>query len=493
MPSLKDKAISGASWSLAGRILQEGSTFLIGIILARLLTPDEYGLVAMATIFIYFSFVFVDSGFGSALVQKKVCSQADYSTIFYVNLVMSVVLFLLIYFAAPSVATFFNDYRLVKIVRVLAILIILFAFSIVHVSIIRRDINFKLKAQIEFISQICSGGFAIILALKGYGVWALIWKVILNQVFKNLQLWIRNHWFPSWVFSRKSLKDMFGFSSKLLISGILDRIYEQIYRLVIGKYFPARDLGLYTRADQFQKLPSQTISGSIMSFALPVFSKMQDEPIRLKSAVKRTIGLVMYFNLFALLLIGAIAKPMIEFMLGSQWTGAVIYLQILIGVGLLYPMQLINVQILTALGRSDLFLRVSILKKIVTIPVILLGIFVSIKAMLIGMVIAGLIALYINTYYTKKLINFGIIEQLKVFTKPAIASFISGIIVYVIGVLLGSHVSLLSLLSIQIVTAVILIVLLSKIMCIEEYSELKEILSDQYKKVISRRKAKQNR
>ena len=490
MPSLKDKAISGASWSLAGRILQEGSTFIIGIVLARLLTPDQYGLVAMATVFIYFSFVFVDSGFGSALVQRKVCSQTDYSTIFYVNLTVSIVLVLIIYFTAPSIATFFNDYRLIKIVRVLSLLIILFAFSIVHVSIIRRDINFKLKAQIEFISQICSGGVAIILALNGYGVWALIWKVILNQVFKNIQLWLRNHWFPSLVFSKKSLKEMFGFSSKLLISGIFDRIYEQIYRLVIGKYFPASDLGLYTRADQFQKLPSQTISGSIMSFTLPVFSKMQDEPIRLKSAVKRTIGLVMYFNLFALLLIGAIAKPMIEFMLGSQWLGVVSYLQILIGVGLLYPMQLINVQILTALGRSDLFLRVSILKKIVTIPIILLGIFISIKAMLMGMVIGGLIALYINTYYTQKLINLGIIEQLKVVSKPAIASFITGVIVYVIGILLGGQVSLLSLLSIQIITAVIIIVLLSKVMCIEEYYELKEIVSDRYQRIVSRRKAK---
>ncbi|MBN2860282.1 MAG: lipopolysaccharide biosynthesis protein [Sphaerochaetaceae bacterium] len=486
--SLRSKAISGASWSLAGRILQEGFTFAIGILLARLLLPDQYGLIAMATVFIYFSYVFVDSGFGSALVQRKHCTQADFSTIFYVNLLISLVVFAFFYFLAPTIAVFYNEPELTRIVRVLAIIIVLYALSIVHLAIIRRDINFKLKTQIEFTSQVASGAIAVYLALKGYGVWALVWKVLLNQLFVNAQLWLRNHWLPSLEFSTQSLKEMFGFSSKLLISGVLDRGYQQIYRLVIGKFFPARELGLFTRADQFQKLPSQTISGSITSFSLPVFSKMQDEPVRLKNAVKQTLGVVMYFNLFAMILLGAVSRNLILVLLGAQWADAVVFLQILIGVGLLYPMQLINVQILTALGRSDLFLRIEIIKKLLTIPIILLGILIGIKAMLAGMVLGSIAGLYINTYYTGKLLQFGLVEQIKVIGKSIFISLLMGVIVFLIGYLAGAQIAVGWILLLQLVSSFVSIIVLSKIMNVTEYLEIKEILTDQIRSFLKRRK-----
>ena len=479
--SLRDKAISGASWSLVGRLLQQLSQFIIGIILARLLLPEEYGLVAMATVFIYISFVFVDSGFSSALIQREKCSQADYSTIFYINLLISFFVFSILYLLAPAIARFYNETELVKIIRVLSFLIILFSLSVVQKAKITRNINFKLRTKIEFSSQVASGIIAVFLAIKGYGVWALVWKTLLNQFFVTLQLWIRNRWFPSFEFNKKSLKEMFGFSSRLLISGILDRVYQQIYKLIIGKFFPARELGLYTRADQFQKLPSQSISGAITSFTFPIFSKMQNEPERLGRALKKILSLVMFFNVNAMVLMAVIAQPLISSLLGSKWIASVGYLQLLCFVGILYPIHLINVQILSSTGRSDLFLKIEILKKIFSIPAILLAIFVSIKAMIIGMFLASLTSVYINTYYTNKLIKISLREQIMVILPSFKVAAVMGVCTYSIGWILQQYLGSLPILIIQLSSGVFITILFAHLLRIKAYFELKEILKEKIK------------
>ena len=475
MDSLKKKAISGASWSFAGRIMQQGVQFIIGIILARLLLPEEYGLVAMALVFITVFYVFVDSGFSSAIVQRKEITNSDLSTVFYLNMGVSIIVFTILYFSAPLIADFYNESQLVNIVRVLSIIIILYALTIVQNSIIKRDVNFKLKTRIEIISQILSGVVAIYLAYKGYGVWVLIWKTLLNQVFVNLQLWIKNNWFPSFEFSRSSFKELFSFSSKLLISGILDRVYQQIHRLVVGKFFPAAELGFYTRAEQFKDLPSQAVSNSLMSFLLPVFSKMQDEPERLKKAAQKVLKIVMFFNINALILIGILAEPIIQVLLGGKWLPTVPYLQLIVFVGVFYPMHAINVQILTALGRSDLFLKIEVIKKIVGIPPIILGIFVGIKAMIIGMIFSSILSLAINTFYTNKLIKFGLFEQLKSLYKSFVISIIFIItllpIVYFIPISISQVVLLIG----TSILAFFILIFMSKLMKMEEYYELKGI------------------
>ncbi len=476
--SLRNKAISGASWSLIGRLLQQSSHFFLGIILARLLTPEQYGLVGMATVFIYISFVFIDSGFSSALIQRQKCSQSDYTTIFYINLVISIIVFIIFYFLAPVISQFYNEPRLTNIVRVLSILIILFALTIVQKAIIAREVNFKLRTQIEFSSQILSGVIAIYLALRGYGVWALVWKTLLNQLFVNLQLWIRNKWFPSFEFNKSSLREMFAFSSRLLVSGILDRIYQQIYKLIIGKFFPVRELGLFTRADQFQKLPSQTISGAITSFTFPVFSKMQNEPARLGRAVKRILSLVMFFNIHAMTIMVIVAKPMIACLLGSKWLDATVYLQLLALVGIMYPVHLINVQVLSSMGRSDLFLKIEVLKKIFSIPAILLGIFIGIKAMIIGMIFASIVSLYINTYYTYKLTDLSLKEQMiSIFPSFKVASLMA-ICTLWIGFILQRYLGSTLLFIIQVFSSVITTILFSYLFKIEAFFELKTILTE---------------
>lgn len=462
--------------------MQQGIQFIIGIILARLLLPEEYGLVAMALVFITVTYVFVDSGFSSAIVQRKEISNRDLSTVFYLNMGVSIIVFTILYFSAPLIADFYNESQLVNIVRVLSIIIILYALTIVQNSIIKRDVNFKLKTRIEITSQILSGIIAIYLAYKGHGVWALIWKTLLNQTFINLQLWIKNNWFPSFEFSKNSFKELFSFSSKLLISGILDRVYQQIHRLVVGKFFPAAELGYYTRAEQFKNLPSQSVSNSLMSFLLPVFSKMQDEPGRMKKAAKRVLKIVMFFNINAMIFMGIIAEPMIEILLGDKWLPSVPYLQLLVFVGVFFPIHAINVQILTALGRSDLFLKIEVLKKLIGIPPILLGIFIGIKAMIIGMIITSIIALSINTFYTNKLIKFGLFEQLKSFYKSFIISIIFIITLFPLVYFLPEYTSQIVILIGTSILAFLIIIFMSKLMKMEEYYEIKGIFLSIIKK-----------
>jgi len=474
--SLKQKAISGATWSLTGRILQQGSQFVFGIILARLLLPAEYGLVSMAMVFVIVLQVFIDSGFSAAIIQRKNLTNTDLSTVFYINLILSTLAYIILFFSAGEIAEFYNEPQLLKIVRVLSLLVFLFALSIVQNSLLTRDVNFKLRTRIEFTSQVLSSIIAIFLAYKGYGVWALIWKTLFNQIFINIQLWFQNNWFPSLEFSKSSFKELFSFSSKLLLSGLLDTIYRQLYRLVVGKFYPAAELGFYTRAEQFKNLPSQTISGALMSFLLPVFSKMQDEPERLKKAALKVIKIVMFFNINAMIVMGIIADPMIHVLLGDKWSGAIPYLQLIVLVGVFFPMHAINVQILAALGRSDLFLRIEVLKKMIGIPPILLAIFVGIEAMIIGMIATSLIALSINTYYTKKLINLGLLEQLKSLSHSFIITAVLVMSLLPAVYFLKNYFNQIVLLVSVLFAALLIIFFLSRFMKMEEYVELKEIV-----------------
>lgn len=485
---MKHKAISGASWSLAGRFLQQGSQFVFGIILARLLLPDEYGLVAMAMVFIAVFQVFVDAGFGVAIVQRKRLTNSDLSTVFYLNLGVSILAYIILYFSAGWIAEFYNEPQLIKIIRVLSLLVILIALAIVQNALITREVNFKFRTRMDFTSQVLSSGIAIIMAYHGYGVWALIWKSLINQVLVNLQLWKKNNWFPAWEFSKNSFKYLFSFGSKLLLSGLLNQIYLQIYKLIVGKFYPAAELGFYSRADQFKNLPSHTISNSLLSFLLPVFSKMQDQPERLKKAALKVIKIVMFFNINAMIVMGIVAEPMINVLLGEKWAGVIPYLQLLVLVGVFYPLHAINVQILTSFGRSDLFLRIEVLKKFIAIPTILLAIFVGIKAMIVGMIVTSLLALSINTYYTKKLIDLGLFEQLKSIIKSCWIACVLVLSLFPAVYYLKDQIHQIVLLISVLLLAFVIVLILSRAMKMEEYDELKEIIINLRKKYGKKRK-----
>jgi O-antigen/teichoic acid export membrane protein len=483
--TLKDKAVKGASWSLAGHIIQSLSSFVIGIILARILTPSEYGLVGMAGVFIFVTYVFVDSGFSTALIQKPTCTSADYSTVFYVNLAISIFFFLVLFFTSGPIANFYDEPELVSIIRTLSFLIILYALSIVHRSIITKRIDLKLLNLIHITSQIASGTIGIIMAYKGFGVWSLVWKTLLNQLFINLQFWIFNKWYPTFEFSLKSLKQMFSFSSKLLVSGIINKTYEQLYNLVIGKFFSASELGLYTRANQFKNLPSESLSGAIMSVSFPVFSNVQNDPARLKNIARKLLKATMFVNITAMLGMLAVSRYLLLTLVGEKWVDATIYLQLLCIVGLLYPFHPINLNIITALGRSDLFLRLEIIKKALAIPIVLIGIFTSVKIMIVGMIFTSIISVFINSYYTKQMIDYGIGEQISDISGSFFVGIIMSTAVFFLGLILRGIEENYVVLLVQVFAGVIITLVLAHAIKMDEYVEFKEIL---FSKVLSKLK-----
>ena len=430
----------------------------------------------MAGVFIYVTYVFVDSGFSAALVQKQECSSADYSTVFYLNLAVSLFFFLIIFFSAGAIADFYKEPQLLSIIRTLGFLIILYALSIVQQSIITKQINFKLLNLINISSQIASGIVGITLAYKGHGVWSLVWKTLLNQVFVNIQLWVFNRWKPTLEFSRQSLKEMFSYSSKLLISGIINRIYDQLYSLVIGKFFSARELGLYNRANQFKNLPSESLSGAIMSVSFPVFSQIQHDKIRMKHVAKKIVKSTMFVTIIAMSGMAAISRQLIVTLIGEKWSDATPYLQLLCIVGLLYPLHPINLNIITSLGRSDLFLRLEIIKKTLAVPIILIGIFTTVTNMIFGMIAVSVIAIFINSYYTKTLINYGIKEQFRDISSSLYLGLIMGLIVFSIGWLLKESDAHLMILLIQVFTGILITITISLIFKLDEFMEFKTIL-----------------
>ncbi|MFB6340656.1 lipopolysaccharide biosynthesis protein [Saccharicrinis sp. FJH62] len=482
MGSLKAKTISGLLWSFIDNFSRLGLTFVIGIILARLLTPREFGLIGMITIFIALSQSLVDSGFTQALIRKKDCTQADYSTVFYFNLFVGIVLYLILFLSAGAISRFFDEAQLYSIVQVVGLSIVINAFTIVQRARLTKEINFKLQTKISIIASIVSGFIGIGMAYVGFGVWSLVFKTLLGVAITSLLLWLWNKWIPSPIFSKKSFKEMYSFGYKLMISGLINTLYKNIYLLIIGKYFSAAELGFYTRADQFRNLPSQNITSVIQRVSYPVLSEIQNDVPRLKEAYRKIIRSTMLIAFVSMLMMAAVAKPLVLTLIGEKWLQSVVYLQLLSFVGMLYPLSAINLNMLNVQGRSDLFLRLEIIKKTMAVPIIIVGIYFGIRVMIFGMIINSIIAYLLNSHYSGKLIAYSNKQQLKdIFPSFILALFIGGI-VYLIGVLLLLPNYLI--LIIQLLAGGGLFILLAELAKMQDYIYIKEIFLD---KVLKRK------
>ncbi len=344
--SLKQKTVSGLFWSFIDDFAKLGITFVSGIILARLLTPREYGLIGMTTIFIAISQSFIDSGFRQALIRKGDCTQADYSTVFYFNLFVSFIFYLLLFVFAGTIGQFFKEPKLPAIIRVLGIGLIINALTLVQQTQLIKDINFRLQTRISVISAIISGIIGITMAYTGYGVWSLVATTLSGSFVTMLLLWLWRKWRPSLLFSWASFKEMFAFGSRLLISGLIDTVNRNIYNLIIGKYFSAADLGYYTRAVTFTNLPSQNLTGVVQRVSYPVLTTMQDDPQRLRAAYRKLIQNTMLISFVLMLGMAAVAEPMVITLVGEQWRPSIDYLQLLCFVGMFYPLHAINLNML---------------------------------------------------------------------------------------------------------------------------------------------------
>lgn len=413
MNNLKNKSIDGFLWSIIENVLQKGITFIIGIILARILLPEEFGLIGMITIFIAISTTFITSGFGVALIRKKDCRNDEYSTIFYFNFFVGLVSYFVLFIAAPYVSDFFNESQLINILRVFSVVLIIDSLSIIQRTILTKELNFKLQTKISIISSVTSGSIAVYMAYKGYGVWSLVYKQIIGKSINTILLWLWNKWRPLLIFSTSSFKSLFAFSYKLLISSLVDTIFRNIYLVVIGKFFSAEQLGFYTRADQFKSLFTENFSSVLGRVLLPVFTQVEGDDEKIKLIFKKVLISTFLISSSALLGLAAISKPLIIVLLGEKWIQSIKYLQLLSIGAILFPLHVLNIGMLQLKGRSDLYLKIEIVKKLLAIPVILIGIYYGITALIIGFIVNSVISFLVNSYYTGKLIKYPAFLQIK--------------------------------------------------------------------------------
>lgn len=471
---LKNKTIKGMGWSALENVTRMGVTFVVSIILARVLSPEQYGLIGILTIFIAIFNAIVDSGFTNALIRKQDTTDTDYSTVFYTNLVLSVALAAVLFFCAKPISVFFERPELVLLTQVMSSVVIINALSIVQRVRATKAIDFKTQTKITFISSIGSGVIGIAMAYMGYGVWALVSQQISNQLLTTFFFWFYNKWTPKLIFSWASFKEMWAFGSKLLASGLIDTVWKEVYQVVIGKCYSPATLGLYTRAKQFADLCSSNLTSVVQRVSYPVLSSIQDDRVRLKGAYQRIIKTTMLPTFVLMLGIAACADSMIYVLIGEQWLECVSMLQIICIYGMLYPLHALNLNMLQVQGRSDLFLKLEIIKKIIGVGPLLLGVFVNIYWMLAGTLISSLISYYLNAYYSGPFLNYSIKEQVKDILPSFGVAVAMAVPVYSISFI---PINPFILLPLQIVIGAVITIIICEATKLPEYMELKGIAS----------------
>ena len=469
---LKDKTVKGVSWSLIDNIANKGISFLVGLILARLLSPEEYGLIGIVMIFISVFDSIVDSGFSNALIRKHNADDTDFNTVFWSNMALSIVLCVVLFCCAGPIAHFFKMEQLKPLTKVMSSIIIINAFAIIQRTLLVKRIDFRTQTNISVIASISSGVIGIGMALAGCGVWSLVGQQISRQVLNTVFLWVFNKWYPKIVFSWNRFKELFNFGWKILVTGLINTIWKELNQVVIGKFYSSATLGQYTRAQQFGSIFSTNITSVIQRVSYPVLSSIQEDKVRLKSAYQRIIKLSMFVTFILMLGLAGISKNFVYVLVGPKWMECIPMLQIICFGLMLHPLHAINLNMLQVQGRSDLFLILEIIKKTIAIGPLLLGIFVNIYWMLFGGVIAGLIDYFLNAFFSGRFINYSIPEQLKDVTPSFLIGLVSGITMFVIGLLPGSPFAILP---VQLIAGAFVAVFLCKLTKMSEYNELKNI------------------
>lgn len=481
--SLKQKTVKGVGWSAVDNVTKMGITFIVSIVLARLLSPDEYGLIGILTIFISIFNAIVDSGFTAALIRKKDATDTDYSTVFYVNLLMSILMAVALYLCARPIAIFFEREELVALTRVMSCVVVINAFSIVQKAITTKRIDFKTQTKITFFSSLLSGIVGIAMAYGGYGVWALVGQQISLQLLTTILFWIYNRWIPRFVFSIESFQEMWAFGWKLLLSGLLNTGYKETYQTIIGKCYSPATLGLYTRAKQFCDLCSTNLTTVVQRVSFPVLSTIQDDKVKLKEAYRHIIKTTMLVTFVLMLGLAACAKSLILVLIGEKWIECVPLLQIASTYGMLFPLHAINLNMLQVQGRSDLFLKLEILKIIVGILPLLAGVFIGIYAMLWFCLLSNIIGCYLNAYYSGPFLKYSFVDQIKDILPALGIALAMAFCVYIVNYFsLNPYATL----AIQITVGAIVTLVLCEITKLPEYVEIKNIVRPLLNKIINK-------
>lgn len=438
--SLKTKTIHGMFWSFSDTVMTQSLSFLIQIILARILLPEDFGLIGVIAIFLAIANSIIDSGFSNALIRKKEVSQKEYSTTFIFNLAIAALLYILLFLSAPAIAGFFQADQLIPILRVISVILIIDSFGMTQRIMMIRRIDFKAQAKMSCIASSLSGVSAIILAYWGYGVWALVFRIIVMQSMQTVLLCYYNRWKPAFLFHTGSFRELFQFGWKLLLSRMLDAFYQNLYYMIIGKYFSVTALGYYTNAKKLNDVASQALSAAVQKVSYPVLSAMQDDRQKLRSGYRRIIRSTMFIAFPLMIGLSAVSEPFILFMFGEKWAASVPYVQLMCVEGMLYPLHSINLNILQVKGRSDLFLRLELIKKMIFTLIVAAVMYVQggIVGLILGGAASSVISYFINAYYSAALISYSIKEQLKDISPSFFISCMMGGIAWGAGIVVDS-------------------------------------------------------
>lgn len=428
--SLKKRALGAAFWSATEQFGNQIIKFGISIVLARLLLPEEFGLIAMIAVFIALANSLIDGGLTQSLIRTENPNDADFSTVFYFNLVGSVIIYVIIFFLAPYIADFYDQTELTAIVRVYCITFIINAFAAIQHTRLTKMMDFKTIMLVSTPSLVISGIVGILLALKGFGVWSLVWSSIAQALARTVQLWFWAKWRPVKVFSKEKFKQHFSFGYKLTLSSILDTVFTNAYPIIIGKFFAPAQVGFYTKAHGLRMLPLTSIIGIVSKITYPLFSEIQNDDARLKDIYKRIMQMVIFIVAPTLTFLAVLSEPLFRFLYTEKWLPAVPYFQILCAAGILYPIHSYNLQILNVKGRSDLFLKLEVVKKLLVVIVILISFQFGIMGLLYGSVMLSLISFFINTHFTGKFVNYNTWHQTKDILPTILLAFVAGFVIY---------------------------------------------------------------
>lgn len=431
--SLKSSVITSLIWKFLERIGTQGVHFVVAIVLARLLSPSDFGLIALVTVFVTIANVFIQSGLNTALIQKKNADNLDFSTVFYSCLALACVLYMGLFFGAPLIAKFYNNQvELIPVIRVLGLMLPLGALNSIQEAYVARNMMFKKLFYRSIGAIIPAGIIGVVCAYLGFGIWSLVAQQLSNAFLICVIMWFTVKWRPSLSFSFERWKGLFSFGWKLLCSALLDTFYRNIRDLVIGKLFTPADLGFYNRGDQFPKIIIANINSSIQSVLLPSLSTVQDDRIRLKSLARRSIKTSSFLILPMMTGLAAVAKPLTLVVLGEKWLPAVPFIQICCFSYAFWPIHTTNLSAINAVGRSDVFLKLEIIKKCYGLAVLVLAIWLFRSPIGIAMsaAITAPLGSFVNAYPNKKLLNYGFVEQMKDFVPSLLLSLVMGGTVY---------------------------------------------------------------
>ena len=470
--SLKNKTVKGVGWTVAETLSRNLVTFLVGIVLARLLSPDDYGLIGILLVYVSVFEIIIDGGLSNALIRKQDAKDIDYSTMFYANLFVSILMAAIVFFSAKPIASFFERQELVSLTQAMSCIVVIYALSLVPKVRLTKAINFKSQTKASFISAIISGAIGIYMAYRGYGVWSLVGQQLCNATINVILLWIANCWIPQLIFSTNSFISMWSFGWKLLLSGILNTISNQMFQAIIGKCYTPALLGQYTRAEQFGSLVSGNVTRVVQRVSYPVLSTIQNDPNRLKEAYKQIIKVTLLPTFVCMLCLASCAKPLIMLLLGKPWLESAFFLQILCLSLMLYPLHALNLNAIQVMGRSDLTLRINVVKNLLILFPITVGIMYGIYWMLAAEVIRGGFCYFLNAYYSKPLLNYSIKEQLLDIYPSFKIAFFTASPLYLISFI---PIQYYFLVPIQFAIGITLCLILCEKSHLQEYIELKHI------------------